>query len=83
MRTPDQPPAPRQAEQAADGVTLRGEVERVLRENGLSDEPGKYDSSIHSWRCDFPDIYGQCSCFAELADELVALLAATTERTAP
>jgi hypothetical protein len=47
-------------------------IERVLRENGLTDRPDKYGSSIHSWRCEHPDRYGHCSCFAELVAELVA-----------
>lgn len=53
---------------------LRAEVERVLRENGLTDRPDLYDSSIHSWRCELPDIYGACSCFAELVDDLTRVL---------
>jgi len=52
----------------------RGAVEKVLRANGLSDEPAEFDSNIHSWRCGHPDIYGKCSCFQELAAELLALL---------
>ena len=46
------------------------EIERILRENGLTDEPSKYDGSIHSWRCEYPDRYGECSCFAELVADL-------------
>lgn len=48
-------------------------VERVLRANGLSEQPGQYDSDIHSWRCSYPEMYGPCSCFQELRDELAAL----------
>lgn len=47
-----------------------GEIERVLRENGLTDRPDLYDSSIHSWRC---ERYGGCSCFQELVADLAAL----------
>lgn len=50
-------------------------IERALRENGLSDQPDKYDSSIHSWRCEHPDRYGPCTCFAELVTDLAAGLA--------
>lgn len=50
-----------------------GEIERVLRENGLTDRPDLYDSSIHSWRCEHPDRYGPCDCFAELVADLAAL----------
>lgn len=52
---------------------LRSDVERVLRENGLTDRPDQYDSSIHSWRCEHPDRYGPCTCFAELVGELTAV----------
>lgn len=51
------------------------DVEALLRGAGLSDEPAKYDSDIHGWRCRYPDIYGPCSCFAELVTILVARLA--------
>ena len=50
------------------------EVERVLRENGLTDKPADYGDGIHSWRCEYPDVYGPCTCFAELRDELVVVL---------
>lgn len=52
------------------------DLERVLRENGLTDRPDLYDSSIHSWRCEHPDRYGPCSCFRELVGEIDALIAA-------
>lgn len=45
-------------------------VERILRENGLTDRPDLYDGSIHSWRCGHPDRYGSCECFAELVADL-------------
>lgn len=53
---------------------LRVEVERVLREYGLTDEPEKFDGSIHSWRCAHPDRYGRCACFAELTDDLTRVI---------
>lgn len=53
-----------------------GEVERVLRENGLTDKPGEFDSDIHSWRCSHPDIYGPCECFQELRDDISAAIRA-------
>jgi hypothetical protein len=52
----------------------REAIEKVMRGAGLSDEPQQFDSSIHSWRCEHPDRYGKCSCFQELAAELLALL---------
>lgn len=55
------------------------DVEGVLRGAGLTDEPGKYDSDIHSWRCSHPDIYGPCSCFQELVADLRAEVRAWLE----
>jgi len=31
-------------------------------------------SSLHSWRCEYPDRYGPCDCVAELADAVLAHL---------
>lgn len=53
---------------------MRAEIERVLRENGLTDRPDLYDGNIHSWRCAHPDRYGVCACFDDLVDELLALV---------
>lgn len=53
---------------------MTDEIERILREHGLTDEPSKYDGSIHSWRCEYPDRYGRCDCFAELVADLSALV---------
>jgi len=63
-----------------EAVEAAAEVERVLREHGLSDDPGQFDSNIHSWRCEYPDHYGPCSCFQELRDELAALMALGEQR---
>lgn len=41
-----------------------------LRGAGLTDLPAEYDSAIHGWRCSHPDMYGPCSCFAELVADL-------------
>lgn len=54
-------------------------VAEVLRGAGLSDRPDLYDSSIHSWRCEHPDRYGHCDCFAELVSDLAPLLAKARE----
>ena len=45
-------------------------IEAVLRGAGLTDKPGEFDSSIHSWRCEHPETYGPCDCFQELVREL-------------
>lgn len=45
-------------------------IEQVLRGAGLSDVPAECDSDIHSWRCSYPETYGDCTCFADLIDDL-------------
>lgn len=52
---------------------IKQKIRAVLEGAGLSDNPEEFDSSIHSWRCEYPDTYGQCTCFQELLDQLVAL----------
>lgn len=53
----------------------------------ISEEGGEPGSSLHSWRCEYPDRYGECSCVAETAEEIVkalraaGLLADPTTRT--
>jgi hypothetical protein len=38
-------------------------IEEVLSEYGLR----TYDrDGIHRWRCEYPDRYGPCDCFAEM-----------------
>ncbi|HEU5223095.1 MAG TPA: hypothetical protein VFU07_05365 [Candidatus Lumbricidophila sp.] len=49
----------------------REQLEQVLRGVGLSDEPDKFDSSIHSWRCEHPDRYGKCDCFQEAVNDIL------------
>lgn len=51
----------------------RSEIEKVLRGNGITDRPDLFDSDIHSWRCEYPERYGGCTCFSELVDELMAV----------
>lgn len=52
----------------------RGTIEAWARGIGMSDEPEKYHSSIHSWRCEYPDRYGRCECFKEFLDGLMNLI---------
>jgi hypothetical protein len=54
-----------------EGAGLRDRLEAALRGAGLSDDPGQFDSDMHSWRCKYPDIYGPCSCFSDLLDDLL------------
>jgi hypothetical protein len=51
-------------------MTVRKTIEEVLRANGITDRPEEFDSDIHSWRCSYPDIYGRCTCFDDLIEEL-------------
>ena len=37
----------------------------------LNDEGAAPGHSIHSWRCEYPDRFGGCSCVAEVAGEVV------------
>lgn len=55
-------------------VVDRDRLEAFLRGEGLSDRPDLYGSSIHSWRCEYPDRYGACTCFADFLDGLVAVV---------
>ncbi len=52
-------------------ATIGGPViERVLL-----DEGGVVGSSLHSWRCEYPDRYGPCNCIPEVAGECADALA--------
>ena len=44
----------------------RGTLRQILVENGLG--PG---SSLHGWRCDHPDVYGECDCLDELIEDVM------------
>ena len=46
-------------------------LESVLRGQGLTDEPDRYDDGIHSWRCSYPAAYGRCSCFDDSIEDVV------------
>ena len=54
--------------------TERAALDAYLRGQGITDEPEKYDDGIHGWRCNYPDIYGRCDCFAESVDDLAAVV---------
>lgn len=41
-------------------------VEEVIA-SGLAEEGAGQGSSLHSWRCEHPDVYGPCTCVAEVA----------------
>ena len=38
----------------------------------LADEGGLPGSSIHSWRCEYPDRYGPCDCVPQTVVEILA-----------
>lgn len=60
-----------------DDLTER--ITRVLEGQGLTPHPDKYDSSIHGWRCEHPDIYGPCSCFEELVAAIIPIVEAEVQ----
>ncbi|HKY57619.1 MAG TPA: HNH endonuclease signature motif containing protein [Aeromicrobium sp.] len=62
-------PAPRSDASAASEEGLAAVIRDELVANGL--EQG---SSLHSWRCDYPDYYGKCDCLDELVADLVAAI---------
>ena len=51
----------------------RDQIEQTLRGWGLTDRPEEFDGDIHSWRCSHPDIYGRCTCFEDLLNELAGI----------
>ena len=55
-------------------------IEAALRGAGLTDKPGEFDSTIHSWRCEHPETYGPCDCFQELVRELAEVERAAAAR---
>jgi len=44
----------------------RDSLRTLLVENGLSQ-----GDTLHGWRCDHPDRYGECECLEELIEELM------------
>ena len=55
------------------GTDPRGQaVVKVLTEEG-----GAPGSSLHSWRCNYPDQYGPCTCLAVTAALILAALDAS------
>lgn len=46
---------------------LRTAMKLVLTHNGL----GPPEADIHSWRCRYPETYGECDCLSMLLDDLV------------
>lgn len=55
-------------------VDLRTAIEQALIDMGLWHDPSEYDSSIHDWRCEHPDRYGPCTCFADTVDHVLAAI---------
>lgn len=48
-----------------DGVLWQQAVEAAAK--ALTNEGAAPGSSIHSWRCEYPDRYGECGCVHETA----------------
>ena len=53
-------------------MSARDRIRQALVAAGLSDRPDLYDSNIHSWRCEYPDQWGRCTCLDDLVEDLVA-----------
>jgi hypothetical protein len=47
-----------------------------LRANCVSEDP---NNGFHSWRCEYPDLYGKCDCFQELLTDLASVLVPIVE----
>lgn len=50
---------------------LRERIAEVLRENAVSEA---FHSTLHPWRCEYPERYGSYTCFEELVDDLVKVM---------
>lgn len=46
---------------------LKSTIRRVLKEYGTD---STQNQGLHSWRCQYPDRYPECSHFEELVDTL-------------
>ena len=47
---------------------LRDRLRDALRDNGIDESAS---IGMHSWRCAYPEQYGQCDCLDLLLDDLV------------
>ncbi len=52
----------------------------VIR-TALENEGCKPGNSIHSWRCEHPDRYGECDCCTEVARAVLAALRPSDKET--
>lgn len=52
-----------------DDRDLEARLCSVLLEHGIN---GNAQDSIHSWRCDYPERYGPCTCLDDLVADLAA-----------
>lgn len=57
----------------------RSEAEKLLRGWGLTDRPEEFGDGIHSWRCEYPDRYGRCTCFEDCVRDLMKFMEGETE----
>ena len=48
----------------------RTAIRKALSEWGIEGNLG----DVHGWRCQYPDIYGQCDCVDRLIADLMAAL---------
>jgi hypothetical protein len=56
----------------SEDVDVEATITRVATEHCLQQGAGGF----HSWRCDYPDRYGECDCLAEFVADLTAALSA-------
>lgn len=47
------------------------EVKKILREYGISDTT---NDGPHSWRCEYPERYGECTCLNDLTKDIMTVL---------
>lgn len=53
---------------------MREHIEAFLRGIGLTDKPAEFSDGIHGWRCEYPDMYGQCACFDGVVQDLMEFI---------
>ena len=57
------------------GTTITNdEAAEQLIAQTISEQGGDPGSSIHSWRCEYPDRYGNCDCVEQAARAILAAL---------
>ena len=55
-------------------IAVDPRVEIIVRV--ITDWGGATGDGLHSWRCQYPERYGQCDCLADVAQEICDALGA-------